>query len=99
LSSSDLFLFLILRTSPPPALWSQTLFQNHGVDIRKNPDCSIHLVLERCKAMLVACKPWFRPSVLSRTWCLYECMLALQAVRERGGVDLGWRKGGRKGRG
>lgn len=54
------------------------------MDIRKNPDCSIHLVLERCKAMLVACKPWFRPSVLSRTWCLYECMLAVQAVSEPG---------------
>ncbi|GAX76219.1 hypothetical protein CEUSTIGMA_g3663.t1 [Chlamydomonas eustigma] len=57
--------------------------KNQGPDIRKSPDSSFETVLYRCRAVLLACKPWFAPSALTRAWCLYECLVAIHA-----GVEL-----------
>ena len=54
--------------------------KNHGPDLRKSPDASFESVVHRCRALLLACKPWAAPACLTRAWCLYECLVAINAV-------------------
>lgn len=53
--------------------------KNHGSDIRKNPDGDPSSAIHRSRALLLACKPWFDPAALSRAWCQFELLVAVNS--------------------
>ncbi|KAG1666219.1 hypothetical protein FOA52_011519 [Chlamydomonas sp. UWO 241] len=68
--------------APPPVYYFLSPFavnQHQHADPRKNPDASFEPVLQRCRALLLAGRPWHAPKAIWSAWALYEVLTAVKA--------------------